>query len=126
MFSRIISVADVYDALTSLRPYRNPMTPCGAMEIVMSDAGTAFDINVVQAFKIKLELYPVNTIVELSDKRLGIVTNNTNASRPILQMLDSDEIVNLSDITNLSLVITRVHNPSESPSDEVKVAPAAN
>ena len=124
LFSRIISVADVYDALTSLRPYRNPMTPCGAMEIVMSEAGTAFDVNVVQAFKLKLELYPVNTIVELSDKRMGIVINNTNASRPILQMLGNDEVVNLSDLSNMSLVITRVHNPSESPTDEVEVAPA--
>ena len=124
MFSRIISVADVYDALTSLRPYRSPMTPCGALEIVMGGAGTAFDVNVVQAFKLKLELYPVNTIVELSDKRLGIVINNSNASRPILQILDSDETVNLADLSNMSLVITRVHNPDESPSDEVKVPPA--
>ena len=121
LFSRIISVADVYDALTSLRPYRNPMTPCGAMEVVTSESGTAYDVNVVQAFRLKLELYPINTIVELSDKRLGIVTNNKNASRPVLQMLGSNEVVNLSDITNMSLVITRVHNPSESPSDEVKV-----
>ena len=121
LFSRIIAVADVYDALTSLRPYRNPMTPCGALEIVMSEAGTAFDMNVVQAFKLKLEMYPINTIVELSDKRLGIVTSNINASRPVLQMLGSDEVVNLSDISNMSLVIMRVHNPDESPSDEVRV-----
>ena len=122
LFSRIISVADVYDALTSLRPYRSPMTPCGALEMVMGGAGTAFDINVVQAFKIKLELYPVNTIVELSDKRLGIVTNNKNASRPILQMLGSNEIVNLAELENMSYVITRVHNPDESPVDEVKIS----
>ena len=126
LFSRIISVADVYDALTSLRPYRSPMTPCGAMEIVMGGAGTSFDINVVQAFKIKLELYPINTIVELSDRRLGIVANNKNASRPILQMLGSNEVVNLSDLANMSLVITRVHNPDESPSDEVEIPPAKN
>ena len=121
LYSRIISVADVYDALTSLRPYRSPMTPGEALEMVMSQAGTSFDINIVQAFKLKLELYPVNTIVELSDKRLGIVINNANASRPILQMLGSEEVINLSDLTNMSLVITRVHNPDESPSDEVKI-----
>ena len=122
LFSRIVSVADVYDALTSLRPYRNPMTPSEALEMVMYGSGTAFDVNVVQAFKLKLELYPVNTIVELSDKRLGIVINNSNASRPILQMLGSDEVVDLSDMSNMSLVIMRVHNPNESPTDEVKVA----
>ena len=115
LFSRIISVADVYDALTSLRPYRNPMTPGEALEMVMSGAGTSFDINIVQAFKLKLELYPVNTMVELSDGRIGIVINNASASRPILQIMNSEDVVDLSDLSSMSLVITRVHNPSESP-----------
>ena len=115
LFSRIISVADVYDALTSLRPYRSPMTPCGALEVVMSEAGTSFDIDVVQAFKLKLELYPINTMVELSDGRIGIVVENANAIRPVIQIMDSGETVNLADLNSMSLVITKVHNPNESP-----------
>ena len=114
LFSRIIAVADVYDALTSLRPYRNPMTPGDALEMIMSDAGISFDVNVVQAFKLKLELYPVNTIIELSDGQLGIVIDNRNAARPKLQMIDSGDIVDLSDLSSMTLVITRLHNPNES------------
>jgi putative nucleotidyltransferase with HDIG domain len=48
--SRIISVADVYDALTSDRPYRKAMSPFEARELIVKGAGTEFDPDVVEAF----------------------------------------------------------------------------
>jgi putative nucleotidyltransferase with HDIG domain len=48
--ARIISVADVYDSLTSDRPYRKAMSPFDAKEIVVKGAGTEFDPVVVDAF----------------------------------------------------------------------------
>jgi putative nucleotidyltransferase with HDIG domain len=48
--ARIISVADVYDSLTSDRPYRKAMSPFEAKEIVVKGAGTDFDPQVVDAF----------------------------------------------------------------------------
>jgi len=48
--SRILSVADVYDALTSDRPYRKAMSPYDAEEIIVKGSGTEFDPEVVQAF----------------------------------------------------------------------------
>jgi len=48
--ARIIAVADVYDALTSDRPYRKAMSPFDAREIILKGAGTEFDPKVVQAF----------------------------------------------------------------------------
>jgi putative nucleotidyltransferase with HDIG domain len=48
--SRIISVADVYDSLTSDRPYRKAMPPFEAREIIEKGAGTEFDPDVVRAF----------------------------------------------------------------------------
>lgn len=50
MEARIISVADVYDSLTSDRPYRKAMSPFDAKEIILRGAGTDFDPNVVDAF----------------------------------------------------------------------------
>jgi putative nucleotidyltransferase with HDIG domain len=49
--ARIISVADVYDSLTSDRPYRKGMSPYEARDIVMKGAGTDFDPRVVTAFE---------------------------------------------------------------------------
>jgi putative nucleotidyltransferase with HDIG domain len=48
--SRIISVADVYDSLTSDRPYRKAMSPFDAKDILVKGAGTDFDPEVVNAF----------------------------------------------------------------------------
>jgi putative nucleotidyltransferase with HDIG domain len=48
--SRIISVADVYDALTSDRPYRKAMSPFDAKEVLVKGRGTDFDPRVIDAF----------------------------------------------------------------------------
>lgn len=48
--ARVITVADVYDALTSDRPYRKAMSPFDAKEIILKGAGTEFDPRVVDAF----------------------------------------------------------------------------
>lgn len=48
--ARIIAVADVYDSLTSDRPYRKAMSPFEAKEIIAKGSGTDFDPKVVDAF----------------------------------------------------------------------------
>jgi putative nucleotidyltransferase with HDIG domain len=48
--ARIISVADVYDSLTSDRPYRKAMSPFEAKDIIVKGRATDFDPNVVDAF----------------------------------------------------------------------------
>lgn len=48
--ARILSVADVYDSLTSDRPYRKAMSPFDAKETIMKGAGSDFDPQVVEAF----------------------------------------------------------------------------
>jgi len=50
--ARIISVADVYDALTSDRPYRKAISPFEAKEIIQKGAGSDFDPSVVRAFEL--------------------------------------------------------------------------
>jgi putative nucleotidyltransferase with HDIG domain len=48
--ARIIAVADVYDALTSDRPYRKALPPFEARDYIVKKAGTEFDPAVVDAF----------------------------------------------------------------------------
>lgn len=50
LISRIAAVADVFDALVSKRSYKKAWTTDQAREIIMSESGTHFDPNVVQAF----------------------------------------------------------------------------
>jgi HD superfamily phosphodiesterase len=49
--ARIVAVADVFDALTSRRPYKEPYEIDRAVEIIEKDSGKHFDPKVVQAFK---------------------------------------------------------------------------
>lgn len=49
--ARIISVADVYDALVSDRPYRKGISPFEARDVIAKASGTDFDPRVVKAFE---------------------------------------------------------------------------
>jgi putative nucleotidyltransferase with HDIG domain len=49
--ARILSVADAYDAMTSVRPYRDPMPHEAAVEQLLDGCGTQFDADVVSAFR---------------------------------------------------------------------------
>jgi putative two-component system response regulator len=47
---RIMAIADVYDALVSVRPYKKAFTHEKAVEIIMHDAGTHFDPKIAEVF----------------------------------------------------------------------------
>jgi putative two-component system response regulator len=49
--ARIVALADVYDALTSKRPYKKPFSHEAAREIILEKSGGHFDPDVVDAFK---------------------------------------------------------------------------
>jgi len=50
LVARIVAVADVYDALTSKRPYKNPMSHLESKSIILAGSGSHFDPEVVSAF----------------------------------------------------------------------------
>jgi putative nucleotidyltransferase with HDIG domain len=58
VISRIIAVADAYDAMTSDRPYREAMTSEVARDRLLQSAGTQFDPTIVAAFDNVLSLAP--------------------------------------------------------------------
>lgn len=76
LYGRIISIADVYDALTSDRPYRKGLLPSEAIEYIMGGTGNLFDPELVRVFVRKIAPYPVGTTVKLSNGLSGIVTDN--------------------------------------------------
>ena len=50
LVARIVAVADVYDALTSKRPYKQPLSHIESKGIILSGSGSQFDPEVVDAF----------------------------------------------------------------------------
>lgn len=65
--SELICIADVYDALRSRRPYREPMPPEKAMGVMEEDAPEKFDVALFAGFRRMMGHYPPGTLVELSD-----------------------------------------------------------
>jgi HD-GYP domain-containing protein (c-di-GMP phosphodiesterase class II) len=76
LYGRVIAVADVYDALTSNRPYREALLPSEALEYIMANGGKHFDPAVVDFFRKKISPYPVGLTVRLSNNTTGIVCEN--------------------------------------------------
>ncbi len=64
--ARIIAVADVYDALTSDRPYRSAISPYQARNEIASNSGTHFDPRVVKAFEAVFPIFDVTYPVLVS------------------------------------------------------------
>ena len=111
-FSRIISVADVYDALTSHRPYRSPIQPISATEYIMGGCDTYFDSQIIDAFLHRIELYRIGSYVKLSNGAIGQVIGYEQQLRPILRLYPSEKIIDLyHDPKYLNIVIRGTCHP---------------
>ena len=90
LFARILSVADVYDALTSQRSYRGAWMPCDAIEYIMAQSDLQFDNEIVQCFLRIVCAYPTGTIVRLSNGCLAVVVKNhpENVLRPRVRLAE--------------------------------------
>lgn len=74
LFSKIISIADVFDAMTTPRVYRKrPFTRSEAISEMMKESGTKFDPLLLKAFSHMLGLYPIGTVVLLNTGELALV-----------------------------------------------------
>ncbi len=122
LFGRIIHVADVYDALTSKRPYKDPYTPSESIEYLMGGCNILFDFNVVTAFLKWVPVYPKGVIVTLSTGEEAIVYENTkNPIRPKVR-LRSGEIIDLGDESkNLHITINPTSSVETDFSNEIAI-----
>ena len=114
LFVRILSVADVYDALTSQRSYRGAWMPCDAIEYIMAQSDIQFDNEIVQCFLRIVCAYPTGTIIRLSNGCLAVVVKNhpENVLRPRVRLAEDcalgkklDEIDLLDDPRYLSITV---------------------
>lgn len=85
IFYKILHVADAYDNLISSK---NGMNPSDALEYLYANSGTLFNVDVVNAFKSCIPIYPRGIEVKLSNGLDGVVIDNTNdKSRPKVKVL---------------------------------------
>jgi HD-GYP domain len=114
---RITGIADVYDALTSDRPFRRAMVASEAMEFIMGGAETLFDPDIARLFSRAVIPFPAGTMVRLSNGVMGVVEKNYQdcCTRPRIraveksagnQMMDLKNDPNLKSVTITELVMS--------------------
>jgi putative nucleotidyltransferase with HDIG domain len=73
VLAKLVSVVDAYDAITTVRSYKKPMTPIEAMAFLEKGRGTRFDPYHVDAFISMVGAYPPGAMVRLSSNEIGVV-----------------------------------------------------
>lgn len=102
-YARLVSIVDVYDAMTAARVYRGPMCPFRVIEVYEAEGFQKYDVQYLLTFLENV----VNTYIQnrcrLSDGREGdiIYINRFNLSRPVVQC--GTEYINLAERPGLSI-----------------------
>jgi HD-GYP domain-containing protein (c-di-GMP phosphodiesterase class II) len=91
LFGRILTIADVYDAITSPRNYRAlALTQSQALGYMLAHSGTDFDPILLKVFINMLGVYPIGSLLELDTGELALVTEagkTTDKTRPMVMLL---------------------------------------
>jgi len=104
LYSRMASICDVYDAITSDRPYKQGWDPAEAISTMASWSGH-FDRPLFLAFVKTLGIYPVGSIVKLASGRSGFVVsqNARDLTRPVIKVFRFDDQFQASETDILDL-----------------------
>lgn len=108
--TKVVSIADVYAAMISDRPYRKAKTPRNAIKEMMKISGEYFDIGIFKVFLETISVFPVGEKIELNNKAKGVVVRSTtNPFRPVVDVTtknDKLERVDLTETKYATLYIT--------------------
>jgi HD-GYP domain-containing protein (c-di-GMP phosphodiesterase class II) len=87
--SRIVSIADAFEAMISSKPYRNPMSGYQATKSLLADNSRRFDPTLLKVFISIMGIYPIGSIILLNNGNIAqiVETRATAPLRPRVQIL---------------------------------------
>ncbi|WP_157888133.1 HD-GYP domain-containing protein [Bacillus marinisedimentorum] len=99
IYSRIISLADVYHAMTTERVYHQKQSPFRAIEAIRKEHFGQFDPEVMQLLQKSIITFSPGTEVKLSNSEKGNIMyiDQVNPTRPIIKLSGSGELMKLAD-----------------------------
>lgn len=80
LFAKMGAVCDVYDAITSNRPYKSGWDPAESLKKMAEWSKGHFDQAIFQAFVKSLGIYPIGALVRLESGRVGVVIEQSEKS----------------------------------------------
>jgi len=87
MVTEIVSICDVYEALTAARPYKQPMTPLRAYRVMLSMVNR-FDRKLLRRFIETNGIYPIGQMVELDNGDLAMVREvGADMMKPVVEVI---------------------------------------
>ncbi len=91
--SRILSIADAFEAMVRERPYRDSMIGYKAIKEILNDNSRRFDSVIIKLFIKSMGLYPVGSIVILNNGSIGRVKSIHQESplRPLVELIMTPE-----------------------------------
>ncbi|MDD5042529.1 MAG: HD domain-containing protein, partial [Candidatus Omnitrophica bacterium] len=112
--SAIVSICDVYDALSQRRGYKQDYSPDVVYNIMNKDRGTAFDPALLDKFFQFMGFWPIGAVVALNDGSIALVReeNDSDIRRPKIEVISPEEKRRSVDLVQEpSLSIERYLNP---------------
>lgn len=105
-YAKILTVADIFDALVTERPYKKGFSPRDSVEMIMAMTGE-LDIDIIRTFINSVILYPVGSLVKLSNGETARVVENSvdYPTRPKVVGVRNGIIYNLAEDINCSNII---------------------
>ena len=90
--SQIVSVADIYEAMTGARSYQDPAMPEQACLVLARLAGTKLNTAIVKAFVNAISFFPIGSVVRTDRDELAVVvaTNPHDPLHPVLARIGSN------------------------------------
>ena len=114
-YAKVLSIADVYDAVTSDRVYHAGRTPSEALKMIFEGSGKHFNETLVKFFINIMGVYPIGTLVMLDSNEIAIVfeLSKSDTMRPkVLIITDENGKTikpRLYDLTSHSIQTKRYH-----------------